>query len=47
VVQENRENYDELVGYLNPKSKLNSHQVARLMVGSLVEVCRKLKFDLI
>jgi RNA polymerase I-specific transcription initiation factor RRN3 len=30
-VKENRENYDELVGYLNPKSKLNSHQVARLM----------------
>jgi hypothetical protein len=47
VVQGNRENYDELVSHLNPKSKLNSHEAAQLMVGSFVEVCRKLKFDLI
>ncbi|GAU41595.1 hypothetical protein TSUD_196640 [Trifolium subterraneum] len=30
-VKENRENYDELVGYLHPKRKFDSHHAAQLM----------------
>lgn len=34
VAQGDRENYDELVGYLHPKKHLNPDEVAILVVGS-------------
>jgi len=34
VAQGDRENYDELVGYLHPKRNLTPDEVAILVVGS-------------